>query len=116
MDTNYSEIMSRVRPGSFVPDIGNEGGAPKVTPLPDSAAGATAGIPSFKDTVKGFLGSVNTQMQTSDQNMKDLATGRTNDMNKVVTSVEEANLAMQFTMAVRTKLIEAYQEISRMQV
>ena len=42
--------------------------------------------------------------------------GKTNDLNKVVTSVEEANLALQYTIALRTKLIDAYQEISRMQV
>jgi len=29
---------------------------------------------------------------------------------------EKANLALQLTMAIRTKLLEAYQEIMRMQV
>ena len=109
--------MSTLRPGSFVPDIGeSNSGAPKVTPIPDTGVAGTEKIPSFKDTVKSFLGDVNAKMVTSDQNVADLATGRTNDVNKVVTSVEEANLAMQFTMAMRTKLIEAYQEIARMQV
>jgi len=31
-------------------------------------------------------------------------------------TVEKANLALQLTMAIRTKLIEAYQDIMRMQV
>jgi flagellar hook-basal body complex protein FliE len=34
----------------------------------------------------------------------------------VITSVEEANLSMQFTLAIRNKLLDAYTEISRMQV
>jgi flagellar hook-basal body complex protein FliE len=37
-------------------------------------------------------------------------------VNKVVTSVEEANLALQYTMAIRTKLLEAYSEVTRMTV
>jgi flagellar hook-basal body complex protein FliE len=63
-----------------------------------------------------MLSDVNDKLNTSDANMQDLATGRTNDIQKVVTSVEEANLALQYTMAVRTKLLDAYQEIARMQV
>ena len=114
MDLNYADAMNLVKPGAFVPDIGSEP-APKVTPIPDGAHPGDA-IPSFKDTVKGFLADVNTKLLTSDQNTKDLATGKTNDLTKVVTSVEEANLAMQFTLAMRTKLIEAYQEVARMQI
>lgn len=112
---NYADAMNMTKPGTFVPDIGNDSGAPKVTPIPETGAIGTD-IPSFKDTVRHFLGDVNEKLVTSDTNTKDLAAGRTNDLTKVVTSVEEANLAMQFTMAMRTKLIEAYQEISRMQV
>jgi flagellar hook-basal body complex protein FliE len=33
-----------------------------------------------------------------------------------VTSVEEANLALQYTMAIRTKLLDAYSEVERMSV
>ena len=40
--------------------------------------------------------------------MRDLADGKTNDLQKVVTSVEEANLALHFTMAMRSKLLDAY--------
>ena len=63
-----------------------------------------------------MLSDVNDKITTSDQAQRDLATGKTNDLQKVVTSVEEANLALNFTMSMRTKLLEAYQEIARMQV
>ena len=59
----------------------------------------------LRDHVKSLLSDVNDKLQISDTNMQDLATGRTNDLQKVVTSVEEANLALQYTMAVRTKLL-----------
>lgn len=94
----------------FVPDIGPSS-APASQPI---AGGASA--PSFKDTVKELLTNVSDQVNQSDQLSRDLATGKTNDVSKVVTSVEEANLSMSFTLAIRNKLLDAYTEISRMQV
>lgn len=113
INSSYNAAMSKAIPGSFVPDIA-PGSEPKSEPLPGSAQ--AAGGVSFKDTVKSFLGDVNDKVTQSDQLSRDLATGRTNDVSKVVTSVEEANLAMQFTLAIRNKLLDAYTEISRMQV
>jgi flagellar hook-basal body complex protein FliE len=120
INTSYNLAMSKVAPGTFVPDIG--AGAPKTEPLGDDAAGDAASVAgpvtgaSFKDTVKSFLSDVGDKVATSDQLSTDFATGKTNDVNKVVTSVEEANLALSFTVAVRNKLMEAYQQISQMQM
>ena len=113
---DYGSAISKVVPGTFVPDIGaatNLEQRPNVGPIPD--AGETQGT-SFKDTVKSMLADVNDKINVSDQATRDLADGKTNDLQKVVTSVEEANLALNFTMAMRSKLLEAYQEIARMQV
>jgi flagellar hook-basal body complex protein FliE len=98
---------------SLIPDVAAGTDTPNVAAIPGTS---DAGVTSFKDTVKHMLEDVNTKLTTSDQNVQDLAVGRTNDVEKVVTSVEEANLALQYTMAIRTKLLDAYQEISRMQV
>ena len=113
MDINstYLNAMSTAIPGTFVPDIGASS-EPDTQAIPD---GGGAGA-SFKDTVKSFLDDVNTKVTQSDQLSRDLATGRTNDVSKVVTSVEEANLSMQFTLAIRNKLLDAYREISQMQM
>jgi flagellar hook-basal body complex protein FliE len=129
---DISSIMAKVIPGTFAPDM-SASEAPSISPIPslraDNAAldtgDATAaidgvspatGVTSFKDTLKNLLGDVNTAVNTSDQNTRDLATGKTNDVNKVVTSVEEANLALQYTMAIRTKLLDAYSAVERISV
>jgi flagellar hook-basal body complex protein FliE len=122
--------MSTVLPGTFAPDMSaNE--APLVTSIPGldktpgddgkriDAVASTVGaatVPSFKDTVKALMSDVNDSLNTSDQNTRDLASGKTNDVNKVITSVEEANLAFSYTMAIRTKLLDAYSEVERMAV
>jgi flagellar hook-basal body complex protein FliE len=81
-----------------------------------TVAPSVSGETSFKDTVKHLLSDVNDAINTSDENTRDLATGKTNDVNKVVTSVEEANLALEYTLAIRTKLMQAYQAVQQMSV
>ncbi len=121
---DYGSAISKIVPGTFVPDLGAAiklDERPNVGPIPGTSPDGIAGIAgaegtSFRDTVKSMLSDVNDKIAVSDQAQRDLATGKTNDLQKVVTSVEEANLALNFTMSMRTKLLEAYQEIARMQI
>ena len=109
---DYSSAISSIVPGTFVPDLGKNDETPAVSAIP---GGSNPNV-TFKDTIQKLLSDVNNKINTSDDNTRDLATGATGDIQKVVTSVEEANLALQYTMSIRTKLLDAYNEISRLQV
>jgi flagellar hook-basal body complex protein FliE len=109
---DYSTAISSIVPGTFVPDLGKLDETPKTSAIP----GASDPGQTFKDTLQKMLTDVNDKINTSDDNMRDLATGATGDIQKVVTSVEEANLSMQYMMSIRTKLLDAYSEISRLSV
>jgi len=110
---SYGDAMSKVSPGSFVPDISPQ--APAAVPLPDDNGVAGAGGVTFKDTLAGMLTHVNDQMLDAQQKSSDYALGKTNDLEGTVKSVEEAGLAMSMTMSVRNKILQAYTEISQMQ-
>jgi flagellar hook-basal body complex protein FliE len=126
---NIASIMAKVIPGTFAPDM-SAGEIPSVGPIPGLAGAAGSTVPSndvtgvapagaessFKDTLKATLADVTDAINTSDQNTRDLASGKTDDINAVVTSVEKANLALNYTMAIRTKLLDAYSEIDRMTI
>ena len=117
MDINaFGSAIKSVVPGTFVPDMSPAG--PKSEPLGDDAAvgGVGSATGSFKDTLNSFLTDVNDKQITADQKSQDLALGKTNDLEGVVKSVEEAGLSMQFTLAIRNKLLDAYTEIERMQI
>jgi flagellar hook-basal body complex protein FliE len=118
MGMDYGSAMSKAIPGTFVPDLGDE--TPKTSAIPGGNVPGTQpagpGEKTFLDTVKEVMSDVNTKMTTADHNTQDLATGKTNDLGKVVTSVEEAQLSFQFALAMRTKLLAAYQQIQQMQV
>lgn len=107
----YGSVMSKVAPGTFVPDISPAG--PAAQPLSGDEAGA--GAVSFRDTVKSMLEDVNDKMVGASQMSQDLATGKNHDYDGTIKSVEEASLAFQFTMAIRNKLMDAYSEIQQMQ-
>ncbi len=109
---DYASALSSIKPASFVPDIGKPDETPAVTPIPE---GSDPNV-TFKNTLMKMLGDVNDKINTSDDNTRDLATGATGDIQKVVTSVEEANLSLNYMMSIRTKLLDAYSEISRLQV
>ena len=110
---DYSSAISSIVPGTFVPDLGKNDEKPDVSAIP--GVGSDPNV-TFKNTLQKMLSDVNDKINTSDDNTRDLATGATGDIQKVVTSVEEANLAMQYMMSIRTKLLDAYSEISRLQV
>ncbi len=88
------------------------------TPAPPAPGDATAapGGASFGDMLTQQLVNLNDlQLNAQDQSTA-LATGQTTDVSSVVTSVEQAALAMQLAVQVRNKAVDAYQEIMRMQI
>jgi flagellar hook-basal body complex protein FliE len=118
---DYGTAISRIVPGTFVPDLGNSvspSEAPTVTPIPGigAASATSSSTPSFKDTLAQAIADVNDKLNTAGQGARDLADGKTNDDTKVVESTEEANLALSYLTAVRSKLITAYQQVEQMQI
>ena len=70
---------------------------------------------TFADTLKESVDQVQTQMKAADQSINDLAVGRKKNLHETMIAVEQADVAFKMLLAVRTKLVNAYQEITRMQ-
>ena len=62
------------------------------------------------------LNNVNALEQESAKITEDFIAGRTDNIHSVMIASEKASISLQFVMEVRNKVIEAYQEIMRMQV
>ncbi len=71
--------------------------------------------PAFRDILKSALRHVNDLQLQSDMAYEKLIAGEM-EFHDAMIIAEQANLALQLTMAIRSKIIEAYQEIMRMQV
>jgi flagellar hook-basal body complex protein FliE len=74
------------------------------------------GQKSFADTLKETLSSVNELQKESDQKIQALATGKTDDIAGVMITAEKADIALRAMVQVRNKIIDAYQDIMKMQV
>lgn len=71
---------------------------------------------SFGQILADSLGEVNKLQLDAQQASMNLATGKIQDVSEVVIATEKATIALQLTMQVRNKVVEAYQEMMRMQV
>lgn len=84
-------------------------------PRPAAEAAAAPGAPSFGDMLAGELGKLNETMLLSDQAVSDLATGQSQDVHGTIISVQKADLEFKMFLEVRQKVLDAYQEVMRMQ-
>ena len=71
---------------------------------------------SFGETLAKAMGSVNNLQLDAQAGAQALAAGTASNMHDVTIALEQANIALQMTAAVRNKVVEAYQEIMRMPV
>ena len=84
--------------------------AHEVTPL------ASDKQPGFLDYLKSALGEVDGLQKDAAASADKLALGNEAYLHNTMIAYEKANLALQLTIEVRNRVIEAYQEIARMQM
>lgn len=71
---------------------------------------------NFSDLLSNALNQVN-EMQLESQDLKQmLAVGELDNLHDVTIAAEKANVALQITMSIRNKVVEAYKEIMRIQI
>jgi flagellar hook-basal body complex protein FliE len=71
---------------------------------------------SFGDTLGKAMDGVNTIQNAANQQAEAYATGEQTELHQVIMAVGKAETAMQLTVQIRNKMIDAYHEITRMQV
>lgn len=76
----------------------------------------TAEGKSFGEILAASLNKVDELQKQSEAAKIQFLTGQAPDIHTVMIAGEKANLALQLTVQIRNKVIEAYQEIMRMQV
>lgn len=96
--------VSALAPGALVPDLGQ--GRP----------GEEKPAASFSEMLCRALEEINARQQKADELARTFAAGEIEDVHQVVIAMQEAKLLLQLAVEVRNKAVEAYQEISRMQV
>jgi flagellar hook-basal body complex protein FliE len=68
---------------------------------------------------KGFekyLKNVDNQQHEANEKITDLLSGKTKDINSVVSTVAKSDMSFKLLVGVRNKLVSAYQETMKMQI
>ena len=91
--------------GASPAQIGGAGGA--------SSAGGSA---SFSDMLQNSIGEVSRLQQDASHAVEDLLTNKSEDVTGVMTAMEKSDLAFKTLLAIRSKLMDAYEEIKNISV
>ncbi|MCW2277946.1 flagellar hook-basal body complex protein FliE [Heliophilum fasciatum] len=79
-------------------------------------AKATVEGQNFGDFLQSAVKGVQQLEKEANQQAVALVSGQSNDLHQVMIAAEKASMAVQLTVQVRNKAIEAYNEIMRLQV
>jgi flagellar hook-basal body complex protein FliE len=82
---------------------------------PARATGGSGGA-SFADALKNSIEEVSRLQQDASKAVEDLATGKKDDVTGVMTAMEKSDLAFKTLLAIRSKLMEAYEEIKNIPI
>lgn len=81
---------------------------------PSPSAGAAGGESGFLDSLTGAIQKVNQMQADAKAQVEGLLSGKGEDLHGAMLAVEKADLAFQFMMQVRNKIVQAYQEVAQM--
>ncbi|NIQ00887.1 MAG: flagellar hook-basal body complex protein FliE [Nitrospinaceae bacterium] len=102
--TIKTQLKTALNPG--LSGIEGKGGAQK----PGEAG------PSFGETLAKSIAEVNHLQKEADQAIEKLASGESQNVHGTMLAVNKADMAFRMTMQVKNKIVEAYQEVMRMQI
>jgi len=84
------------------------------------SAATTASAPgsgsSFASALEGAIQSVEQQSQQAGSAIQSFLNGDGEELHNVALAVQKANLAFDFGLQVRNKIVSAYQEVMKMQI
>ncbi len=96
--------------GSLGPAGPSDGGGLRPGPID------TSGTADFAGALASAISGLNSQVNTSERLSEAVATGQMADPTSALVEIEKADLAFNTAVQVRNKLVEGWQELSRMSV
>lgn len=72
--------------------------------------------PDFSKFLTDALSQVDALQKNADAASLQLATGQVDDLSSVMVAIEKASLSLSMTVATRDKVLDAYNQIMRMQI
>ena len=120
MNVNATDLLAQLaavkaaaiaNPASPVAPAAPNGSVSTLAPAkPEDSAG------NFESLVTKFIGDVNQKQLDADKAVLALAAGETDNVHDVVLTAVKANMSARMLFEIRNQLVQAYQEVMRMQL
>ena len=91
---------------------------PVASIVPSAETGASrsaGGAAGFGDVLRQLMASVNATSQEANAAVSGMVDGTT-DVHEALIALQRADLSLQLTVQIRNKIVQAYQDVMRMQV
>jgi len=98
--------------GEVLSSVGNIG---NINPLAKQADKQVGGD-SFANVLKDAMTDVNTQQVEAYDAMKNIATGKVENLQEAIQQIEEAELSLKLGLEVKNKALSSYKQVMAMQV
>ena len=95
--------------------IANIPGSIPLSPLPATSSGGAGKAGGFSSSLASAIEQVEQLHTDAQSNAADMMQSGGQDLHNVMIAVEKADISFQLMMQVRNKIVNAYQEISRLQ-
>lgn len=82
---------------------------------PGAAQSGEAGLPSFGDRLASLVTAVEDRSADANEAVSNMI-DKTGDVHDAMIALQRAEMTLQFTVQVRNKLVQAYQDIMRMPI
>jgi flagellar hook-basal body complex protein FliE len=100
-----------------ITDIAPRSGPPQVDPhTPRTLATPPTEGSSFADVLSEAVTEVQRLQGEADTAIRQLVSGEVKDVTEAMVAIEKADVSFQTMMAIRNKIVAAYEEVMRMQV
>lgn len=86
----------------------------KLLPQPDNPAAEKVDFANTMRAVGKYISKVDDLQQSSDMSIKDLLSGKSQDITAVVSAVAKADVSFKLLVGIRNKLIDAYKQTMNM--
>lgn len=116
MNITTANLGGSLAGNTVVPAAGQKAAPGALGSLANPAAtGGSGENGSFTEVLTSAIGQVNQLQNDAAQKVNNLITGSGEDIHSATLAVERASLAFDLMLQVRNKVVNAYQEISRLQ-
>lgn len=105
-----------IRQGQNLLNTGNTASEIRAKDFAPASNAPADGSGSFKNVLRDAINETNALQKNADVKVQELATGKTTNIPEVMMQVEKADIALRLMTQVRNKIIDAYQEVMKMQV